>query len=46
MAYLDFFIFGVDFFCELGQRALGLEDEVVGVILVINAADDVQNCAA
>ena len=37
---------GVEILCELRQRVLLFQDEVVGVVLVINAADDIEDGAA
>lgn len=35
--------FGVDFLGELGQGVLWFQDEVVGIVLVVDTTDDVQN---
>lgn len=35
--------FGVDFLRELGQGVLWFQDEVVGIVLVVDTTDDVQN---
>lgn len=34
--------FGVDFLWELGQGVLWFQDEVVGIVLVVDTTDDVQ----
>lgn len=34
--------FGVDFLGELGQGVLWFQDEVVGIVLVVDTTDDVQ----
>lgn len=38
--------FGVDFLRELGQGVLWFQDEVVGIVLVVDTTDDVQNDCA
>lgn len=41
--YLYIIGFGVDFLGELGQGVLWFQDEVVGIVLVVDTTDDVQN---
>lgn len=41
--YLYIIRFGVDFLGELGQGVLWFQDEVVGIVLVVDTTDDVQN---